>query len=118
LLRFIYNAENVVFLGLLVLASLTGSCYWYEATQAGLSVYFANAGILIERLKKANSEGLLEDKIRTLAKYKLLIIDEMGYCLLIARVPIAFSSLCLNDMRRLQPSLRRINHMVIGRDIP
>ena len=50
-----------------------------EAVQAGLSVYFANAGILIERLKKANSEGLLEDKIKTLAKYKLLIIDEMGY---------------------------------------
>jgi len=54
-----------------------------EAVKAGLSVYFANAGILIERLKKQNSEGSLEDKIRTLTKYKLLIIDEMDICLLI-----------------------------------
>ncbi len=57
-------------------------------------------------------EGLLEDKVRTLTKYKLLIIDEMGYCLSIAMVPIAFSSLCLNAMRRLQLSLPRINLMV------
>ena len=80
LLRFIYNAENVVFLGPPgVGKSHLAVAIGIEAVQAGLSVYFANAGILIERLKKANSEGLLEDKIRTLAKYKLLIIDEMGY---------------------------------------
>lgn len=80
LLRFIYNAENVVFLGPPgVGKSHLAVAIGIEAVQAGLSVYFTNAGILIERLKKANSEGLLEDKIRTLAKYKLLIIDEMGY---------------------------------------
>ncbi|NJD54510.1 MAG: AAA family ATPase [Candidatus Methanoperedens sp.] len=80
LLRFIYNAENVVFLGPPgVGKSHLAVAIGIEAVQAGLSVYFTNAGILIERLKKASSEGLLEDKIRTLAKYKLLIIDEMGY---------------------------------------
>jgi len=80
LLRFIYNAENVVFLGPPgVGKSHLAVAIGIRAVQAGLSVYFANAGILIERLKKANSEGFLEDKIRTLSKYKLLIIDEMGY---------------------------------------
>ena len=80
LLRFVYNAENVVFLGPPgVGKSHLAVALGIEAVKAGLSVYFANAGILIERLKKANSEGLLEDKIRTLTKYKLLIIDEMGY---------------------------------------
>jgi len=80
LLRFVYNAENVVFLGPPgVGKSHLAVALGIEAVRSGLSVYFANAGILIERLKKANGEGLLEDKLRTLAKYKLLIIDEMGY---------------------------------------
>lgn len=80
MLRFVYNAENVVFLGPPgVGKSHLAVALGIEAVKAGISVYFANAGILVERLKKANSDGLLEDKLRTLAKYKLLIIDEMGY---------------------------------------
>jgi DNA replication protein DnaC len=79
-LRFVYNAENVVFLGPPgVGKSHLAIALGIEAVKAGLSVYFTSAGILIERMKKANSDGLLEDKLRTLAKYKLLIIDEMGY---------------------------------------
>ena len=80
MLRFVYNAENVVFLGPPgVGKSHLAIALGIEAVKAGLSVYFTNAGTLVERLKKANSDGLLEDKLRTLAKYKLLIIDEMGY---------------------------------------
>lgn len=47
--------------------------------KAGFSVYFINAGNLIERLKKANWEVVLEKKLRDFTRYKLLIIDEMGY---------------------------------------
>lgn len=79
-LRFIYNAENVVLLGPPgVGKSHLAIALGIEAVKGGFSVYFINAGILIERLKKANHEGLLEDRLRNLAKYKLLIIDEMGY---------------------------------------
>jgi DNA replication protein DnaC len=37
------------------------------------------ASILIERLAKAEKEKKLEDKIRGLSKFQLLIIDEIGY---------------------------------------
>ncbi len=44
-----------------------------------MSVYFINAGNLIEKLKKSNREGLLEKKLKDLNKYRLLIVDEVGY---------------------------------------
>lgn len=79
-LRFVHNTENVVLLGppgvgKTHLAIALGM----ETAKAGFSVYFINAGNLIERLKKANREGMLEKKLRDFTRYKLLIIDEMGY---------------------------------------
>ena len=79
-LKFIHNAENVVFLGppgvgKTHLAIALG----IEAAKAGFRVNFANASILVERLARAEKEKKLEDRIRGLSKFQLLIIDEIGY---------------------------------------
>jgi len=79
-LRFVHNTENIVLLGPPgVGKSHLAVALGIEAVKAGFSVYFVNAGNLIERLKKANREGVFEKKMRDFTKYKLLIIDEMGY---------------------------------------
>lgn len=77
-LKFIHNAENVVFLGppgvgKTHLAIALG----IEAAKAGFRVNFVNAPILVERLAKAEKEKKSEDKIRGLSKFQLLIIDEI-----------------------------------------
>jgi DNA replication protein DnaC len=79
-LKFIHNAENVVFLGppgvgKTHLAIALG----IEAANAGFRVNFVNASMLVERLAEAEKEKKLEDKIRRLSKFQLLVIDEIGY---------------------------------------
>ena len=46
--------------------------------QHRFSTYYVNCHQLIEQLKKAHFENRLLDKLRGLAKYKMLIIDEIG----------------------------------------
>ena len=79
-MRFLENGENVVFLG------PPGVGKTHLATALGLvaashrfSTYYVNCQHLVEQLKKAHFENRLPDKLRVLAKYKLLIIDEIGY---------------------------------------
>lgn len=79
-LRFIENKENILFVG------SPGVGKTHLATAIGLenaknnhTTYFINCNDLIETLKKAYSHNRLDDKLKTLAKYKLLIIDEVGY---------------------------------------
>ena len=79
-MRFLENGENVVFLG------PPGVGKTHLATALGIvaaehrrSTYYINCHQLIEQLKKAAYENRLPDKLRTLTKYKLLIIDEIGY---------------------------------------
>ena len=79
-LRFMQQAENVVFLGppgvgKTHLAIGLGCA----AIEAGFQVLFINASVLIERLKEAYHVGQLDRYLKKLVKPKLLIIDEVGY---------------------------------------
>jgi DNA replication protein DnaC len=79
-MKFIHNAENIVFLG----PPGVGKTHLaigigMEAVKAGFKVYFSNAASLVERLAKADRENRLEEMIRKLSRFQLLIIDEMGY---------------------------------------
>lgn len=79
-LRFIRNAENVVFLG----PPGVGKTHLaiglgIEAIETGFKVHFANASNLVEKLEMADKEKKLDEKLRNLSKFHLLIIDEMGY---------------------------------------
>ncbi len=49
------------------------------AAQHRFSTYYINCHQLIEQLKKAHFENRLPDKLKVLAKYRMLIIDEIGY---------------------------------------
>lgn len=79
-LRFIRNCENIVFLGppgvgKTHLAIALG----LEAVRSGFRVHFTNAATLIERLVNADKQDRLEQKIKGLSKFQLLIVDEIGY---------------------------------------
>jgi len=78
--RFIYNKENVIFLG------PPGVGKTHLSVGLGLTVvrnkfstYYINCHELITQLNRAQYENKLAVKLKTLSKYKLLIIDEVGY---------------------------------------
>jgi DNA replication protein DnaC len=50
-----------------------------EAVRAGKSVYFIPLADLVAALAKAEREGMLREKIRTLCRPSLLVVDEIGY---------------------------------------
>ncbi|TDO56669.1 IstB-like ATP binding protein [Kribbella sp. VKM Ac-2571] len=50
-----------------------------RACQAGHRVLFATAAEWVDRLAEAHSAGRLQDELRRLGRYPLLVIDEVGY---------------------------------------
>lgn len=51
----------------------------HKAVEAGYRVLFRNALDLVEELELAEMKGELKKRVSALAKYDLLIIDELGY---------------------------------------
>jgi DNA replication protein DnaC len=79
-MRFVHSATNLICLG----APGVGKTHialglGMEAIKAGFSVYFINSANMISQLKSAARRDNVEKKLKTLNKYKLLIIDEIGY---------------------------------------
>jgi DNA replication protein DnaC len=79
-MRFVENKENVVFLGTpgvgkTHLAVALGML----AAQHRYSTYYINCNTLIEQLNRAHFENRLVDRLKHFAKYRVLIIDEIGY---------------------------------------
>ena len=79
-MRFVHNAENVVFLGppgvgKTHLAVALGMI----AASNRLKTYYINCHRLIEQLNEAHYENKLAEKLKVFSKYSVLIIDEIGY---------------------------------------
>lgn len=79
-LRFLDNSENVVFLG----NSGVGKTHLAAAigiasAKKRYSTYFIKCHDLLQQLKRAQIENRLEAKLKYINRYKLLIIDELGY---------------------------------------
>ena len=79
-LRFLDNKENILFFG------SSGVGKTHLAVAIGIAAakkrnltYFISCHDLIMQLNKAHAENRLEAKLKHFAKYKLLIIDEIGY---------------------------------------
>ena len=79
-LRFIDAKENIVFLG------SSGVGKTHLATSIGIaaakqrySTYFIKCNDLLQQLKRAKLENRLDARLKHFNKYKLLIIDELGY---------------------------------------
>lgn len=79
-LRFIENAENIIFCGTPGVGKTNISVsIGIAAAKQRYCVYFITFQDLIAQLKKALTENRLDARIKWFCRYKLLIIDELGY---------------------------------------
>ena len=79
-LRFIENNENIIFVGSPGVGKThLATSIGIEAAQNRNSTYFINCNDLIANLKKAQSENRFINRLNHYARYKVLIIDEVGF---------------------------------------
>ncbi|WP_436867127.1 IS21-like element helper ATPase IstB [Bacillus fungorum] len=79
-LRFLEKHENIIFLGPSGIGkSHLATSIGIAAAKKRTSTYFIKCHDLIQNLKRAKIENRLETRLKHYTKYKLLIIDEIGY---------------------------------------
>lgn len=79
-LKFIDDKENIVFIGSPGVGKThLATAIGVEAAKLRTSTYFISCADLILQLKRAHIENRLEQRLKFFAKYKLLIIDEVGF---------------------------------------
>lgn len=79
-LRFLEKNENIIFLGPSgVGKSHLATSIGIAAAKKRTSTYFIKCHDLIQNLKRARLENRLEARLKHYTKYRLLIIDEIGY---------------------------------------
>ena len=79
-LRFVEETENILFIG----SSGVGKTHLavsigMECSSKHYSTYFIHFNDLMAKFKAAAKEGRIESVVKHYAKYKILIIDEIGY---------------------------------------
>lgn len=79
-LRFIEQKENILFIGSPGVGKTHLSvAIGVESAKHRNSTYFIHCNDMILQLKRARLENRLEQRLKFVAKYKLLIIDEVGF---------------------------------------
>lgn len=79
-LRFLEKNSNIIFCGTPGVGKTNlAVSIGIEAAKQRYSVYFITFQDLISQLRKANYENRLETRVKWFCRYKLLIIDELGY---------------------------------------
>lgn len=78
--RFIHECQNIVFMG----PSGVGKTHLaisigISAAKKRMQTYYIKCHDLIEQLKRAKLENRLADRLKHFTKYRVLIIDEIGY---------------------------------------
>lgn len=79
-LRFMEKKENILLIGTPGVGKThLATSIGIEAAKNRNSTYFINCNDLVLQLKRAHMENRLETRLKFFAKYKLLIIDEVGF---------------------------------------
>jgi len=79
-MHFLERAENIIFIGSPGVGKTHLSVsIGIEAAKDHKSTYFANCNDLLMNLKRAKLENRLEERLKLYARYRLLIIDEVGF---------------------------------------
>ena len=79
-LRFLENNNNILLIGNSGVGKThLATAIGIAAAKKRVSTYFIKCHDLISQLKKAHIENRLETRIKHFSKYRLLIVDEIGY---------------------------------------